>query len=288
MLANNEEHVLENDLNYSEFKNKPMIVVSDAMTSYPQAEQESLGPGGIGNYLERKLGYTQVMDVCFTSGSFRDLLAKLHRAIGQGRAWTNASIHIFLSLLRAPGQVISCDDENLRAWKEIVKLLKECKLRPYVVVNVTVLPLLRDAERKKQCREFIREMLQATEVYCLTDDGKRFWYEQYRFLEIADPLELARHLHLTVCRQRILMRLCPKHQGWETLEAAADTYIQTNKINPNALLDENHPVEENCDEAAAGGATPPDWDPPSSDEEYIKVDSADELFRLGTPTHDRY
>jgi hypothetical protein len=84
------------------------------------------------------------------------------------------------------------------------------------------------------------------------------------------------------------MRLCPKHQGWETLEAAADTYIQTNKINPNALLDENHPVEENCDEVAAGGATPPDWDPPSSDEEYIKVDPADELFRLGTPTNDRY
>jgi hypothetical protein len=74
MLANGEERVLENDLNYSEFKNKPMIVVSDAMTSYPPSERESLGPGGIGHYLATKLGYTQVVDVCFSQDRFATYL----------------------------------------------------------------------------------------------------------------------------------------------------------------------------------------------------------------------
>ena len=80
-------------------------------------------------------------------------------------------------------------------------------------------------------------MVEAAERYCLIDDGTRFWADQFRHLDNDDESELIKHFHLTLARQRVVIRLCPFRttSGWKELDDAAATFFETRRVDPAIL-----------------------------------------------------
>ena len=125
-------------------------------------------------------------------------------------------------MMTAPGENVHPTDESMRCWRLIVQDLRRCDLRPYVVINSAVTSLIENPREQQQFRTFLGEMVDISESYCRLDQGARFWDEQFRFLEEASILDMMKHFHLTIARQRVMIRLCPRSgQIWDSLDAQA-------------------------------------------------------------------
>jgi hypothetical protein len=76
--------------------------------------------------------------------------------------------------------------------------------------------MMREEQKRIEHQSMIERMIVHAEKYAFVDYGHRFWLEQFRLSDERDPSGMAKHCHLTICRQRMLTRLCfPKQWSAE-------------------------------------------------------------------------
>ena len=105
----------------------------------------------------------------------------------------------------------------------------------------------------------------------------------------GNEVDVLRHLHLTMARQRVCIHLCPRTKiAWDTMHGTARDYLCITRMSAEGMKEEKTSVEEEMlpDEAISSG----DLDPYQEDSTTADSEGADRRnLRLhGSPSTEKY
>ena len=171
----NYDGVLESTISYRNLKVTPMIIISDDFATL-QTEGVS---GGMGYQLTNKVGYTNAYDIHFRNGDLQDLESKLAALRGTTLDLDVTTVHVFLSMLSAPGVPMQDSQSNRESWMRIGGHLKRFRSRPYVIINTTAVDAIADYAEQEAYRKFVDDMTESIDSFCLIDKGVAYWEAQF-------------------------------------------------------------------------------------------------------------
>jgi hypothetical protein len=166
-------------------------------------------------------------------------------AIESALADRYTTVHIFVSMLKSRGEPIALSNERVLEWMDAMHALQACRTKPCRVINTAVLTLIDDPIEKEKYRIDLERMIEYAEKYAFVDYGQRFWAEQFRLIDDRDIRGISKHCHLTLCRQRMFIRLCHKDKSRNSEAKAAQRYLDKYETDPKALsMNREMPAEE--------------------------------------------
>ena len=115
---------------------------------------------------------------------------------------------MLISLLTKCGRRVEPNRATLDQWRLIMTHLRQNGIRPYMTVNVAVIGTIEDATEQQNYRIFVNEMIEKAEPFALIDHQARFWAEWAQYIDNKDEDGMVQHLHSTISRQRVMLRLC--------------------------------------------------------------------------------
>jgi hypothetical protein len=242
-------------VNYDDFRSRSYAIVSDSFASVTQ-EQGGIKLDnvltGMGTTLTNYANYTDAVDLCYNTGNLENMAAVIMKNVAHLNK-RNVTVHIFVPLLKSPGNPIPLNRETFKHWTDAIDALADCRSKPYLVINKTVADLINDPGDRERYQSMIERMIVHAEKYAFVDYGHRFWSEQFRLSDERDPSGMAKHCHLTICRQRVLSRLCFSKE-WNNEHKASPGYLAQYVQDPTLLeAGRDAPVEDvNCPDEQEG------------------------------------
>ena len=143
---------------------------------------------------------------------------------------------MFLSLLTKCGRRVEPSKATLDQWRLIIGHLRHNGVRPYMSINVAVIRTVEDATEQQKYRTVVNETTEMAEPFALVDHQALFWADWPQYVDDTDEKGMMQHLHTTLSRQRVVLRLCPKTDNpWSSMETAANSFFENVKMDTQPL-----------------------------------------------------